>query len=381
MSTTNPENSRSRVAHIVLQLDTGGMERLLVEFARHADRSRFDLRFVSLTTRGRVADEIEALGWPVECLKIRSGLRPGLVWRLSTLFKAWGTDVVHAHNTKPLLYAAPAARLAHVPRMIYTRHGQRHGASRKETWLYRLAAKFVDGVACVSRDGAERSIREGINPDKVVTVWNGIDTSRFSYTGPRAKGPVVMVGRLSPEKDVETLLKAAAIAVANEPDIRFEIAGDGQCMADLKESARTLGVDHVVTFLGNVRDVAGLLQRASLSTLSSVTEGISLTLLEAMSRGLPVVATRVGGNPEVVAEGETGLLVPSRDPALLAEAILAVWRNPEMGAEMGLAGRRRVEAHFDVRQMVAKYEQLYRKSDVKDRPLRADVCVNRGPLS
>src|SRR5262249_35825678 len=114
-------------------------------------------------------------------------------------------------------------------------------------------------------------------------------------------------------------------------------------------------------FLGEVRDVPGLLARASLFVLPSYTEGISLTLLEAMARGLPVVATRVGGNPEVVEGGETGLLVPARDAEALAAAVLDLQRGPERGGRMGAAGRRRVEEHFDVRRMVANYEALSRE--------------------
>src|SRR5258706_14657228 len=101
-----------RVVHVVQQLDTGGMEKLLVEFARHADRSRFELRFLCLGARGVIADEIEALGWPVVALREQPGLQPGLVCRLSMLFRAWGASVVHTHNTRPVLYCAPAARLA-----------------------------------------------------------------------------------------------------------------------------------------------------------------------------------------------------------------------------------------------------------------------------
>src|SRR5262249_28267990 len=130
---------------------------------------------------------------------------------------------------------------------------------------------------------------------------------------------------------------------------------------ELERLAADLGLTEHVTFLGPVSDVPALLARAALFVLPSRTEGISLTLLEAMARGLPVVATRVGGNPEGVADGETGLLVPPADPASLSAAVLSLLRDPQRGRCMGQAGRRRAERHFEVGRMVARYEGLYRE--------------------
>ena len=351
----------TQIVHVALQLNMGGMEKLLVEFARHADRQRVALRFVSLGSRGVLADDIEACGWPVTALDEPPGLRPRLVLRLARLLRRWQTDVVHTHNTKPLLYGASAARLAGVSRVIHTRHGQRFQASRHENLMFRLVSGLTDRVICVSRDSARLSAAEGISNERIATVWNGIDVSRFAYLGPQSKGPVVMVGRLSPEKDVSTLLQAAAVAVREYPTFRLEIAGDGPCLADLRRRAIELGLTDHVAFLGEVRDIPGLLARASVFVLPSLTEGISLTLLEAMARGLPVVATQVGGNPEVVVDGETGLLVKPRAPTDLAAAIVRLLHAPEEGRRMGRAARSRVERGFDVRRMVGQYENLYLK--------------------
>jgi glycosyltransferase involved in cell wall biosynthesis len=192
-----------------------------------------------------------------------------------------------------------------------------------------------------------------------MVIRNGIDTERFNHTGPHAGGPAMLVGRLSPEKDVSNLLRATALAVCELPAFRLEIAGDGACLPALRAEAESLGLKERVSFLGEVRDVASLLRRASLYVLPSLTEGISLTLLEAMAVGLPVVATHVGGNSEVVADGETGLMVPAQDPAALARAMVRILRDPVQGEVLGRAGRERVEKRFDVRRMVAEYEALY----------------------
>lgn len=351
------------VVHVVLQLDTGGMERLLVEFARHANRSQFVLRFVSITGRGTVADELEALGWPVVAMNEPPGLRPGIVRRLAKLFKEWRADVVHVHNAKPMMYGGPAARFAGVPRVIYTRHGQHNTQSKRQAMVFNLLQKTADKIVCVSDDSAGLSIAEGLGESRVCRVWNGIDLKRFAFVGPQANGPMVMVGRLSPEKSVDTLLRAMALVVAKCPNAQLEIAGNGACKTELESLSRELKLEGNVKFLGEVRNVPALLSRASVSILPSLTEGISLTLLEAMAVGLPVVATRVGGNPEVVADGETGLLIPSADPAAMAEAIERMLASPAMRQEMGFAGRQRIEAHFDVSRMVGNYEGIYLEKD------------------
>jgi glycosyltransferase involved in cell wall biosynthesis len=372
-------SSPIRVVHVVGQLEMGGMEKLLIEFARHADRKRFDLHFVSLGKRGILADEIEGLGWDVTALESKPGLRPSLVFRLARLFRAIRPEVVHSHNTRPLLYAGPAARLAGVRCVVHTRHGQRFGAARRETMAFRLASFTADRVVCVSHDSARIAAEEGIPVRRIRTLWNGIDTSRFRRADPGGQGPVISVGRLSPEKDFGTLVRAAAVAVASDPSFRLEIAGDGVCAADLNRLIAELKLSESVRFLGQVRDIPSLLERGSIFAMSSLTEGVSLTLLEAMTAGLPVVATHVGGNPEVVADGQTGLLVPAADPGALAEALLKLWRDPVLRLKMGEAGRERVIDYFDVRKMVAAYEAMYlqclQRRDSKSRPASETAAV------
>jgi glycosyltransferase involved in cell wall biosynthesis len=348
-----------RVTHVALQLATGGMEKLLVEFARHADSRRFQLRFIVLGARGPVAPEIEACGWEVCAMDAPPGLQPSLVWRLAQRLRQGRSDIVHTHNTRPLLYAGPAARLAGAVAVVHTRHGQRHGATRRQNALFRLAGRCADRVVCVSENSANLSAAEGIRSQSLRTIHNGIDVSRFSYTGPRPHGPAVLVGRLTPEKDVATLLRAVAEIKHARPSFRLQIAGTGPQSDDLKSLARGLSLENHVEFLGEVQDVPALLARASLFVLSSLTEGIALTILEAMARGLPVVATRVGGNPEVVVNEVTGLLVSAADPGQLAHALLRVHSDPILARRMGEAGRRRVEQQFDVRNMVAQYQSLY----------------------
>jgi glycosyltransferase involved in cell wall biosynthesis len=231
----------------------------------------------------------------------------------------------------------------------------------------------VDRVVCVSHDSALLSATEGVARRQITTIWNGIDVGKFAYVGPTPGGPAVMVGRLSLEKDVTTLIQAAALIVPKEPRFQLVIAGAGECLPELTQQAAELGVGAHVQFLGEVRDIPTLLAGASLLALPSLTEGISLTLLEAMACGLPVVATRVGGNPEVVVDGATGYLVPPQQPASLAERVLELFQKPELGRTMGRHGRGRVEAHFRVSEMVARYEDLYHEV-LRRRGRMAPVC-------
>jgi len=354
--------SRLRVAHVAHGLNVGGLEKLLVEFARNANRDRFSLRFISLGGRGTLAEDIEALGWPVTALNLPTGLRPRIVLRLARLFASERIDVVHTHDDRPLIYGAAAARLAGVPRVIHTKHyGFLATVTHRQNLLTSCAARLLNDFVCVSHHGAELSRECGVPAAKLRTIWNGIDVRRFAFHGPCPQGPIVTVARLSPEKGLDTLLHAAALVIQQQPDLRFQLAGNGPCRSSLEQLARDLKIDSNVQFLGEVRDIPALLRTARLFVLPSLAEGVSLTLLEAMASGLPVVATKVGGNPEVVEDGVTGTLVDAQDPPALADAILSIANQPARGADMGRAGRVRIEEHFDVRSMVASYELLYGK--------------------
>ena len=180
MHFADPTRGRIRVAHVTLGLEIGGQEKLLVEFARCADRRRFDLHFVSLGGRGVLAGDLEAHGWPVTALGEPSGFRPGLVLRLARLFRSERIDVVHTHDERPHIYAAFAARLAGARRLVHTRHhGMAFRLSRRQAGLVRLAAELTDRFVCVSADSARQAVRHGVSARTVRVLWNGIDLTRF----------------------------------------------------------------------------------------------------------------------------------------------------------------------------------------------------------
>ena len=349
-----------RVCHVSLTLKTGGLERILTDIARHHDSSESVPEFLAIREVGRFADEIRRTGCPVHLLQPAG--RIGLIRQMVQLFRAGRFDVVHTHNTYPHLYASLAARLAGVPVVVNTRHGQRAGHGWKSRTQFRWASHLVDRIIAVSDDAARLCVEaDGVAARKVTRIWNGIDLSDFSFTGPAVTPIAISVARLSAEKDFPTLLRAIALAIREVPDLQLKLVGDGPERAKLEGLTRELGITSCVEFLGERTDVPNLLAQAGFFVSSSLTEGISLTLLEAMAVGLPVVATAVGGNSEIVAEGVTGQLVPHANPEALARAIVNMCRTEDGWAALGQAGRDRVSEHFEVRRMVSDYERLYRE--------------------
>jgi glycosyltransferase involved in cell wall biosynthesis len=347
-----------RVCHVSLTLKTGGLERILCDLARHHRRECTELSFVAMSEVGRFAEEIRRTECPVHALQSRG--RWSQLRELVQFFRAGRFDVVHAHNTYPHLYASLAARWAGVPVVVSTRHGQRAGQRWWATLKYRWMTALVDRVVAVSHDAEKLSVTvDGLPAAKVQTIWNGIDLNDFQYRGPVSQPIGISVARLSAEKDFPTLLRAVQLAAQRVPGLKLRLVGDGPERPALERLTDELQLRDQVEFLGDRADVPELLSTAAFFVTSSLTEGISLTLLEAMAAGLPVIATAVGGNPEIVVPEQTGLLCAPSDPSALAAHIERLCRHPETGVAWGLAGRDRVTEWFDVRRMSRDYEQLY----------------------
>lgn len=351
-------NRPLRVCHVSLTLKTGGLERLLCDFARLADPARSAPLFVAMREIGPFAERIREGGGRVELLS------PGGRWQqireLQRLLRREQIDVVHTHNTYPHIYATIAARLAGVPVVVNTRHGQRLGHGWRSTVPYRAATWLADRVIAVSDDAARLCVTADRLPSrKVVRIWNGIDLEQFEYRGPVDQPIAISVARLSPEKDFATLLRAIPQVVAEVPEFRLQLVGDGPERSRLEQLAAELQLGDRVEFLGECHNVPALLANAGLFVSSSLSEGISLTLLEAMAVGLPVVATAVGGNPEIVVPEETGWLLPAGSPEALASMLVTACRQRSRWPAFGQAGRQRVADHFDIHRMVDDYQTLY----------------------
>ncbi len=354
---------RVRVAHLVLSLQVGGLEKVVLDLARHADRATFDTCVLCLRASGPAPPRFERSGVSVHSLGLSELRRGHTLFRLIRWLLRVRPDVLHTHNPTPHLYGALAACAAGVPVLVHTKHGRNYPESLRAVAWNRLASCLSDRIVAVSEDAAAVARRvEHVAGRKITVIRNGIDLAEFPPPGSRTwgRGPAIHIARLIDlAKDQTTLLRAARLVAEREPGFQLLIVGDGPDRERLTALAEELRLGGHVQFLGFRGDVSALLGTADLFVLSSVTEGISLTLLEAMAAGLPIVATDVGGNREVVVPDQTGLLVPARSPEALAEAMLRVLRDPDRARRMGAAGRQRVEDEFSLGRMVTEYGQLY----------------------
>lgn len=359
-------SERLRVVHLVLTLNIGGLEKVVYDLVRSTDRGRIDVHIVCLGEVGSLGPSFDSLNVPVESLDVaRRGPIAGIL-RLAARLRALRPDVLHTHNASPHLIGAPAAWLSGVPVVVHTRHGRHLFSGLKSRLVNRLASRLTQRIVAVSEDAADVSrMSDGIPDEKLEVIWNGIELREFSERTIPVAAVVhraIHVARLADDiKDQQSLLHAARIVTDAEPRFELDLVGDGPDRAMLEALRDELGLQSNVKFHGYRLDVRSLLSQAGLFVLSSVTEGLSISVLEAMAASLPVVATNVGGNPEVVANGTTGIIVPPRNPSVLAASMLELIRNPRRAEQMGRAGRERVEEHFDLCQVAAKYERIYRR--------------------
>ncbi len=357
------DERRVRLVHLVISLDVGGLERVLVNHIRHADRTRFEVGVVCLAGPGQLAAEIEAQGVKVQALDVHGrGIGRG-VRRLVRELRRLKPDVLHTHNLAAHLLGSTAARIARVPVIVHTKHGRYDTSSWRRGLGTRIASALSSVIVPVSQDSArEASAYEGVPARKIRVIHNGVDITAITPGDRFTRAPgsrAVSVGRLAAVKDYPTLLRATRLVVDAFPSFRLELVGDGPERAALERLRLDLGLESQVSFLGERHDVLERLRAADVFALSSTSEGLSLGLLEALAAGLPIVATRVGGNAEIVTDGETGQLVPPADPAALSAALLACLTDPSRLTAMGRAARKRAEEHFDLAKVVARYESLY----------------------
>jgi glycosyltransferase involved in cell wall biosynthesis len=321
---------------------------VILSLVEHMDRARFRPVVLTLHEGGPLADRIRAFGVPVETVGAAGLTGLPLVRRLAARLKFHRADVLHTHNPAPHQHGAAARVLAGVPVLIHTKHGRNNFPTRARRWAEQLAGRFTDLVVAVSSDSAEvaRTV-DRVPPRKLRVIHNGIaiDAMPRATVGRKGRGP--------------RAVRATRVVADQLPGFTLDIVGDGPMGDIVRALSHELGLDDVVRFHGMQDDVRPWLADSDLFVLPSLSEGISITLLEAMGAGLPVVATDVGGNREVVRDGESGLLVPVTDPAALADAMLALLRDPARSVRMGNAGRARVEAEFNIDRTVAAYQQAY----------------------
>jgi sugar transferase (PEP-CTERM/EpsH1 system associated) len=371
--------------HILHRFDTGGLENGVVNLINHMPRGAYRHMVVALT---EVTDFRQRL-WheDVECVALHKppGHGAKLYPRLYRLMRARRPAIVHTRNLAALEMQA-AAWAARVPVRIHGEHGRDvedlDGTSRHYQRLRRLYAPFVHRYVALSQDLARYLTgRVGIAPERVEQIYNGVDAERFA---PANDGPTPIpgcpfaapahfligtVGRMQMVKHQPLLARAFVRMLAQAPALRerarLVLVGDGPLRAECQAVLTAAGVADLAWLPGERADVPEVMRGLDAFVLPSLAEGISNTILEAMASGLPVVATAVGGNPELVATGRTGELVPADDVQAMADALGRLASDPVHSCALGRAGRAEVERRFSLPAMVGAYQSLY------DRELQA----------
>jgi sugar transferase (PEP-CTERM/EpsH1 system associated) len=353
------------VLHVILSLEIGGMEQVVSSLIQHLDQTRYTSVVACVEGLGPLALELQSKG--IRVIKV-SPMVPMVSFffpsQLVQVIKGVNPDAVHVHSGC-WHKAALAARLSGVKNIIYTEHGRIFPDSRAVVFLDWLYSPLTRHVVAVSDNLADYMCSAvGIAKSKISVIMNGIDVERFrSARVRRVAGEGLRVGiiaRLAPVKDIATLVRAVAIVQRRHPNLLLVIVGDGPERNSLESLVQDLGLTSVVTFQGFRRDIPAVLEEIDIFTLSSLSEGTSITLLEAMASGKPVVVTDVGGNRAVVEQGVNGLLVPAAEPESLARALSALADDPRLCDSMALANIEKVTQHYSVQAMACHYEALYR---------------------
>ena len=356
------------ILKFVTKFAVGGTERQFVYLTKGIDKTRFNVCVGCLSREGDFLKDIEALRIPISEYPITSLWSPRMIrgqWRLAQDLRRRRVQVVHAYGFYPNVFSVPAARFAGCISIASVRDtGAFSSQVKLKTLSQKAACLLADRV--IANSSAVRSwlVNLGVNENHINVIPNGIALDgRHERRLGFQKAPVVtVVSRLNPRKGIEYFLEAAATVSKRFPGARFLIVGGPYSAAyqsSLEALAERLQVARQVVFTGERNDVKELLRETTLAVLPSLSEGMSNVLLESMAAGLPVVATDVGGNPELVQNGKTGFLVPARDPAALSNAIIRILERPELGLCFGAAGYQRVSAHFSLSTTVRRTEELY----------------------
>lgn len=360
-----------RILHLIETGGPGGAERVLLELAKHFARDGRSV--VGLLRPGWLYDHVVSCGLPFVPLGSSRGGEFGIISRLSRVIQEQRITLIHAHEFYMSVIAAFASYVSGVP-LIMTVHGRNYYPERmRRRLLYRLATKLAACTVAVSRDLAEFfSAVTGAPRQRIHVIYNGVVpcSSRGSAAdsqplarleiAPSAK-IVGTIGNLYPVKGQKHLLRALRIILQRQPNVHLLLFGRGEGLTELLAEAAEARIQDKVHFLGFRDDVPQWLRVFDVFVLPSLSEGLPLSLLEAMSARIPVVVTSVGGMPEVVADGKTGFIVRPGDPEALADRILFLLEHPGTAAAMGAEGGRVYEEKFTLTKMVERYAELYER--------------------
>ncbi|MGH9257378.1 MAG: glycosyltransferase [Vicinamibacterales bacterium] len=385
--------SAARILKVVPTLMCGGTENQFMALSRRLDRLRFDLEFACLRRWGPFVQEITDRRIPLSEYKVTTFRSVRVLVqqaRLARHIARRGIQIVHAYNFYGNVFAVPPARLV-APVVIASIRDCAPYLTPMQKRVQRYACRFADCVLVNADAVKDWLIGEGYEPSRIVVIRNGVDLTRFRDPAdpdgirrelrvPDGTPLVVAVSRLTRFKGLEQLIEAAAILKSRSRDARFLIVGETApsqqaYLDELKQLATARRVEDRIVFTGLRSDVAAVLAAADVSVMPSLNEALSNVLLESMAAGAPTVATRVGGTPEALADGRTGLLVPPGEAAALAAAIAQLLDDRVLATGLGRAARHFIRDHFSVERMVRATEELYLELLARKRGLPLPVSA------
>jgi len=353
---------------VIYSLEIGGVERLALTISSHLDRNRFRPVICALDRDGVLDEELARNNIPYHVLW-RKGIEVGILARLYRCFRQDRAGIVHTHQFAQLLFSLLPAKLCGA-RIVHTEHEfyiYRNDARARR--LFKQLVRFCAGLTVVGPDVARYYVEElGISSKHVHVIPNGIDLEQFSTSSEESRSRLGLstsdliygvVGRLEPEKDHRTLLQAFRTLVDHRQGVRLLIIGDGSLRGTLERLTQALGLEKSVSFLGARSDVAQLLAALDVFVLSSIHEGVPLSVVEAMGAGKPVIATDVGGLRLLVKHSVNGLLVPPGDPSALEVAMRDLATNSALRQDMGAKSRQIASDSFSVSTMIKRYQSIY----------------------
>jgi len=367
-----PRRGRLKVMLVTVGLGVGGTETQILEIASRLDRKRFDVLVCGLKKDRVVAEELRARGVRVSTLDGRGKGDLRVLYRLARLIRAERPDLIHAFLGVANLASSLAGRLVGVPVIVWSYRDVEVWKSQAHWLVDRAGARWAEAITCCS-DAVRQFVlaRLGGPASKMVTIHNGVDLEAFRAPGVASRPELSLrdggcvigtVTRLDePKKGLTVLLHALAALARREglPPWQCLLVGDGPARARLEALAAELGLSGRVVFAGMRRDVPRVLPALDLFVCPSLYEGFGIAIVEAMAAGRPVVASAVGGIPEIVVDQDTGLLVPPGDATALAEAMAALLARPDQARQMGLRGRERARKMFSIETTVERHRQLY----------------------
>jgi glycosyltransferase involved in cell wall biosynthesis len=354
-----------KIAHVVDSMEVGGAETLVSQICCLQRAQGHEPSVYAVGALGQIGERMQEEDFVVQA-NVALHL-PDATWNFFRIFKKLRPDVVHLHNPTPTVYAALAARMAGVPSVVSTRHSLVAPPHKLVTELkYAVAATFCDWIVGIC-DATANNVRNlhSIPAQKIVRVYNGaIPLARVAREQwpPKSGFTLVYVGRLVPVKNHPLLLHAFRLALSSMPGLRLWIVGDGSERKTLESLAEEMGIAPQVTFWGQQLDVAPFFSAADAFIMSSKSEGLPVSLLQAFSLGLPAIVTDVGGMAEVVRLAKAGFVVPAGDLAEMAAAILRLAASDVERAEFSANAEDSFHSHFTLHAMVDAYTDLYRNT-------------------